>query len=209
MSGLSAPARISQGRTERLEESLEHVYMTIKPAITLESGHQKGALQCLIKKKKVCSSQQTTPNAVFSILLWSLSLLMWFLWFLPPCSLLIFTGISLPLSVLETKCPVWCPELKIIDAGFLLPRWNFTPRSLENSPLPPAPSPCGEKQGWPGRQRGKRQGDQAFFEHCRHSLISIWTFGETCFMERFFPSLKKRTTFSKQCCRGVCLRPLS
>lgn len=156
------------------------------------------------------SSQQTTPNTVFSILLRSLSLLMWFLWFLPLCSLLIFTEISLPLSVLDTKCPVWCPELKIIDAGFLLPRWNFTPRSLANSPPPPAPSPCGEKQGWPGRQRrGKRQGDQAFFEHRRHSLISIWIWGETCLMERFVPSLKKRTTFSEQCCLGVCLWPLS
>lgn len=49
MSILPAPAYIPWGMSEGPEESLEHVYVTIKHAVTLESGHQKGELQCLIK----------------------------------------------------------------------------------------------------------------------------------------------------------------
>lgn len=100
------------GMTNWPEESLEHVYVTIKHAVTLESRHQKGEHQCLIK---MCVPLSKPLQTVFSIPLGSSSLLMWFLEFLLLSSLFIFAEITLPLSVLQTKCPVWGSELNITD----------------------------------------------------------------------------------------------
>lgn len=61
------------GVTKWPEESWEHVYVTIKHAVTLESRHQKGELQCLIK---MCVPLSKPLQTVFSIPLGSLSLLM-------------------------------------------------------------------------------------------------------------------------------------
>lgn len=73
MSVLPSPACIPGGMTEGPEESLEHEYVTIKHAVTLESGHQKGELQCLIK---MCVPLSKPLQTVFPIPLGSLSLLM-------------------------------------------------------------------------------------------------------------------------------------
>lgn len=116
---LPAPAYILQGQDRADCRVLGTRVCGYKTCCTLGIGTSKG--RASVPDKNMRSSQQTAPDTVFSIPLGSLSLLMCFLGCLPRCTLLIFAEISLPLSVLETKCPVWCPELKITDAGFLLP----------------------------------------------------------------------------------------
>lgn len=151
MSGLPAPACIPRGYDE-LAWRVIGTCVCIKHAVTLESRHQKGELQCLIK---MCVPLSKPLQTVLSIPLGSLSLLMWFLEFLLFSSLLIFAEITLPLSVLQTKCPVWGSELNITDRWVPAVTLTLYSKVSPQSHHPPPRHARGRSHEWLGKEAGR------------------------------------------------------